>query len=61
MRPILIRVASVLFACMSLAIIWSETVFKIEQVTLSIPALILKDPNIGYVALEVRLMKISTI
>jgi hypothetical protein len=59
-RPFLIRTASVLFAFVSLAIIWSETVFKVEKMTLSIPALILKDPNIGYVALEVIIAKINS-
>ncbi|KAI9104440.1 LMBR1-like membrane protein-domain-containing protein [Phlyctochytrium arcticum] len=52
LRPIALRSLSLVSMGLSLALIWSESTFQIESPVLSIPAVILKSPYIGYVALE---------
>ncbi|TPX61256.1 hypothetical protein SpCBS45565_g07299 [Spizellomyces sp. 'palustris'] len=55
-RPLVLRFLSIIAVAASLAVIWSESTFQVESVTLSVPAVILKSPYIGYVALELVAM-----
>jgi hypothetical protein len=47
-RPFLMRFLSIVCAIASIIVIWSETVFRFENPILSIPALILQNPEISY-------------
>ncbi|KAJ3180571.1 hypothetical protein HDU85_003974 [Gaertneriomyces sp. JEL0708] len=51
-HPYLLRLIAIIAAIASVALVWSESTFQIQSPTLSIPALMLKDANIGYGALE---------
>ncbi|RKO83422.1 hypothetical protein BDK51DRAFT_35138, partial [Blyttiomyces helicus] len=52
-RPIWFRLLSLVFVAASLALIWSESTFQIESdPPLSVPALLLQSPTIGYATLE---------
>ncbi|ORY40735.1 LMBR1-domain-containing protein [Rhizoclosmatium globosum] len=51
-KPILIRVFSVIFILASIALIWSESTFQITALPLSIPALLLKNNVVSYASLE---------
>ncbi|TPX57579.1 hypothetical protein PhCBS80983_g03752 [Powellomyces hirtus] len=51
-KPNLLRMLSVIGALASLAVIWSESTFQVQSITLSVPAAILQSPYVGYAATE---------
>ncbi|KAI8588706.1 LMBR1-like membrane protein-domain-containing protein [Geranomyces variabilis] len=51
-RPGLLRTISVVAMLWSLGVVWSESTFQIEGVTLSVPAAIVQSPYVGYAATE---------
>ncbi|KAJ3156197.1 hypothetical protein HDU86_003960 [Geranomyces michiganensis] len=51
-RPNLLRAISIVAMLWSLAVVWSESTFQIESVTLSVPAAIVQSPYVGYAATE---------
>ena len=46
--PIIMKILSILCACLSVVLVWSESLFQIPGVTLSIPQLIFKSENLSY-------------
>ncbi|KAJ3037907.1 LMBR1 domain-containing protein 2 [Rhizophlyctis rosea] len=52
-RPITLRFFSILFMLGSLALIWSESTFQVDSPVLSVPALILQNPDIGNAVLQI--------
>ncbi|KAJ3010590.1 hypothetical protein HKX48_007319 [Thoreauomyces humboldtii] len=55
-RPGVLRGISIVAMIASLAVIWSESTFQVENVTLSVPAAILQSPYVGYAATELVAM-----
>ncbi|KAJ3024633.1 UNVERIFIED_CONTAM: LMBR1 domain-containing protein 2 [Siphonaria sp. JEL0065] len=52
LRPIIIRLFSIIFILASIALIWSESTFQITALPLSIPALLIKNNFVSYASLE---------
>ncbi|TPX42249.1 hypothetical protein SeMB42_g05216 [Synchytrium endobioticum] len=52
LKPLAVRGLSIVCALASLAIIWSESTFQVESPRLSIPALLLFNPDIPYGVLQ---------
>ncbi|KAJ3298081.1 LMBR1 domain-containing protein 2 [Borealophlyctis nickersoniae] len=52
-RPMGMRGLSIILLVASLAVVWSESTFQVESVTLSVPRLLLQSPYISYATLEI--------